>query len=319
MVMDVQRANLFELLCHQETDLIIYWTFIHTKSLTRKLRIFNQQGPHVSTNIERNSKKEGKRQDKMVAIMMTPIAAAAVQKQMLLQGVVGRAVLGSLAVLASVRYGVGIYFYRETEKLERPSYEVLQTLSDGVEIRRYQPYLIAETAVTGSGVGLQKHTAEGFRACAEYIFRKNQSKTAQSVSGQPAMEKMAMTAPVRIQQPHQRRGNKNYDHNNSDITKVSFVMSKAYTLRTLPKPLDKKVHLRKVHSHTLAVRRFSGPPPTDERVQSERQRIENALRKANIPIPSTAASTWVYGYHDPFLTPAFLRRNEVAIVLEGRP
>lgn len=256
----------------------------------------------------------------MVAMMMTPIAAAAVQKQMLLQGVVGRAVLGSLAVLASVRYGVGIYFYRETEKLERPSYEVLQTLSDGVEIRRYQPYLIAETAVTGSGVGLQKHTAEGFRACAEYIFRKNQSKTTQSVSGQPAMEKMAMTAPVRIQQPQsQRRGSNSNNHHKQDITKVSFVMSNAYTLRTLPKPLDKKVHLRKVNSHTLAVRRFAGPPPKDERVQDERQRVENALRKANIPIPTTAASTWVYGYHDPFLTPVFLRRNEVAIVLEGRP
>ena len=67
-----------------------------------------------------------------------------------------------------------IYFWRETEKLERPSYHAIAKLGNGVEIRRYEPHMIAETTVDGSG--FREPTASGFRACAEYIFGKNIKK-----------------------------------------------------------------------------------------------------------------------------------------------
>jgi hypothetical protein len=231
----------------------------------------------------------------------------------LIAGWLGKVIVGSVAVLTSVRYGTGIYAWRETEKLERPVYTVIQKLSDGVELRRYEPYLIAETTV--DGVGFREPTADGFRTCAGYIFGKNTPRRGASkgekmamtapvrVSGDaPVGEKMAMTAPVRVD-----GGNKK--------TKVSFVIGSKYSLKTVPKPVNKNVKLRQVPAHTLAVRTFSGPPPKDERVLREREKVQKALEEVRMT-PKTQ-ETLVYGYHDPFITPNFLRRNEVALLVEG--
>ena len=68
-----------------------------------------------------------------------------------------RIVAGVIAAVASLRLGTGIYVWRVTEALERPTYEVVAKLADGVEIRRYEPYLIAETVVD-KGVGFREPT-----------------------------------------------------------------------------------------------------------------------------------------------------------------
>jgi hypothetical protein len=214
----------------------------------------------------------------------------------LVSSLLGKLIIGGIAVVGSLRYSAGIYFWRQTELLERPTYEVVRKLSNGVELRRYEPYLIAETVVDGEG--FREPTAQGFKACAGYIFGKNKAR----VGGKA--EKMAMTAPVRVA----GRSKKN--------SKVSFVIGRKYTLRTVPKPMDKNVKLREVPAHTLAVRTFSGPPPTDERVKGERQILEQSLSQANIK--PKGDDTLVYGYHDPFITPNILRRNEVALVVDGR-
>merc|ERR1719491_1814673 len=88
--------------------------------------------------------------------------------QRLVASLIGKLIIGGLAVFTSIRYGTGVYVYRVTEKLERPSYTVLQDLTDGVELRRYEPYIIAETTI--DGVGFKEPTSEGFRTCAGYIF-----------------------------------------------------------------------------------------------------------------------------------------------------
>jgi hypothetical protein len=231
----------------------------------------------------------------------------------LIAGWLGKVIVGSVAVLTSVRYGTGLYAWRETEKLERPVYTVIQKLTGGVELRRYEPYLIAETTV--DGVGFREPTADGFRACAGYIFGKNTPRRGSSVGEKMAMtapvrvsgdalvgEKMAMTAPVRVD-----GGNKK--------TKVSFVIGSKYSLKTVPKPVNKNVKLRQVPAHTLAVRTFPGPPPKDERVLREREKVEKALTE--VKMTPKSQETLVYGYHDPFITPNFLRRNEVALLVEG--
>jgi hypothetical protein len=232
--------------------------------------------------------------------------------QRLVAGWLGKLIIGGFAVLTSVRYGTGIYVWRETEKLEQPSYTVIQKLSDGVELRRYEPYLIAETTV--DGVGFREPTGEGFRTCAGYIFGKNKrgkggdgEKMAMTapvrVEGSaPAGEKMAMTAPVRV-------------NGGKKKTKVSFVIGSKYSLKTVPKPMENNIKLRQVPAHTLAVRTFSGPPPKDDRVKRERVKLETALLQANLTPKNE--ETLVYGYHDPLVTPNFLRRNEVAVLIEG--
>lgn len=233
----------------------------------------------------------------------------------MLQSIAARIVVGVIGALASLRYGTGLYAWKVTEKLERPQYTVVEKLGDGVEIRRYEPYLIAETVVDGAG--FREPTAEGFRNCAGYIFGKNKRKgggwfssttTVTTPSDNPDCEKMAMTAPVRIAGGASSSTTK---------TKVSFVIGTKYSLKTAPTPLNKNVKLRQVSAHTLAVRTFSGPPPKDKRVQKERKRLEASLAKAGKQVPSSSKETLVYGYHDPFITPNMLRRNEVALVVEG--
>ena len=235
--------------------------------------------------------------------------------QRLVGSLLGRLFIGGLALLTSFRYGVGFYAWRKTELLERPVYKVVQRLTNGVEVRRYDPYLIAETEVDGTG--FREPTAQGFRACAGYIFGKNKAR-----KGKVA-EKMAMTAPVRVESQLPIEGEKmamtapvRVAGRKKKNTKVSFVIGTKYSLQNVPRPTDKNIKLRQVPGHTLAVRKFAGPPPTDERVEQERRYLEESLSKANLMAKN--ADTLVYGYHDPFITPNFLRRNEVAVVIDGK-
>ena len=234
----------------------------------------------------------------------------------------GRILAVVLAVLGTARMGVGVLAWRAANGLERPSYTVLQRLDYGVELRRYSRYLVAETRVkagategsTRSG-GMNAGTGVGFRRVAGYIFGKNKPKARLAVSqpegqaseGQaskgPRGEKMAMTAPVRTATP------------GDGSARVSFVMEKAYNRRTAPAPLDSSVRLKDIAPHILAARRFSGPPPSDKRIAKEKSRILQALDAAGLKAQTSGAEsdTLIYGYHDPFITPNFLRRNEVCV------
>jgi hypothetical protein len=208
----------------------------------------------------------------------------------------GRVAAVILFILGSARMGLGIFAYRTANALERPSYSVLQTIADSVEIRRYEPYVVAETQVaTGS---MRKGTGTGFRTVAGYIFGKNKGKGGST-------ETMKMTAPVRVEA-------------HEDKTKVSFVLGRAYSRRSAPVPLDRSVRLKDVKPHLLATRTFAGGPPSERRVARERQRIIAALEASGLQ-PASEEETLVYGYHDPFMTPGFLRRNEVCVRVQDSP
>ena len=227
----------------------------------------------------------------------------------------GRILAVVLAVLGTARMGVGVLAWRAANGLERPSYTVLQRLENGVELRRYSRYLVAETRVKAGATegsarsgGMNAGTGVGFRRVAGYIFGKNKPKARLAVSqpeGQASKggEKMAMTAPVRTATP------------GDGSARVSFVMEKAYNRRTAPAPLDSSVRLKDIAPHILAARRFSGPPPSDKRIAKEKSRILQALDAAGLKAQTSGAEsdTLIYGYHDPFITPNFLRRNEVCV------
>mmetsp|Transcript_2472 Transcript_2472/g.3643 ORF Transcript_2472/g.3643 Transcript_2472/m.3643 type:complete len:246 (+) Transcript_2472:128-865(+) len=239
--------------------------------------------------------------------------------------VVGKILVGAAAVLGTLRYGAGLYAWRVAEKLEKPAFTVIKKLPNGVELRRYEPYLIAETTLAEGGFSAR----DGFRTCAGYIFGKNRPRRT-LWGGRTESEKMAMAAPVRISGQTASSVSKGENMKmtapvrisggiaKKSRTKVSFVIGSKYSLSSAPRPMDQKVKIREVKSHMLAVRTFSGRPPTNERVRKEREKIEEILAKQNVRVKSNA-ETLVYGYHDPVITPNLLRKNEVAVEIESCP
>jgi len=216
---------------------------------------------------------------------------------------------------------------------ERPTYEVIKRLPTAgrsnqfVEIRKYNPYLIAETTVDESS--MRRAGGKGFGKCASYIFGENQSTTSSNsnnkITEKEDSEKMQMTAPVRSvgrisndssEKMQMTAPVRSIGSNTAKKTKISFVIGSKYTLKTVPKPKDKSVKIVKVDEHCLAAVTFSGPPPSDERITKERDLILQTLEKEGIR--AKGEETLVYGYHDPIITPNFLRRNEVAVMVDRK-
>ena len=220
----------------------------------------------------------------------------------------GKAVAYVLAVLVSLRLGLGLYAWDTANRLEQPNFSVLCKLPGGVELRQYEPYLIAETEVASGP--MRESTGKGFRTVAAYLFGKNKARGSGS-------EKMAMTAPVRSSSGGEKMSmTAPVRSSGGDKTKISFVMPSKYSMRTAPQPIDRAVRLRQVKPHFMAARTFSGPPPGEGRVQREREKVLQALGARSLR-PEGEAETLVLGYHDPFMTPNFLRRNEVGIFVDG--
>ena len=238
------------------------------------------------------------------------------------------------AAFVTLRLGAGLAAWRAANNLEKPSYTVVKRLpldataafggrrSCGgiVEVRKYEPYLIAETTVNESS--MRKAGSSGFGKCAGYIFGKNEARQSMGRQAEkmamtssvrsvgkatPGGEKMAMTSPVRS------TGSLS---NATGKTKISFVIGSKYSLQTAPKPLDKSVKVKKVDGHYLAATSFSGPPPSDTRIRQERDAILSTLEREGIRVKNRE-ETMVYGYHDPIVTPNFLRKNEVAVMVDG--
>jgi hypothetical protein len=164
--------------------------------------------------------------------------------------------------------------------LEEPKFEVIAEFDD-VEIRRYEPYVVAEVDVSND--------RSGFRKLAGYIF-----------GGNDESEKMQMTAPVESRQSEQ-----------PENTTYSFVMERKYTLDTLPTPDDEQIRLLERSERVVAVRRFSGRW-TDKNFRKHRDKLLQSLEKNNITPTGSAEQA---RYNSPF-TPSFLRRNEVIIPVE---
>mmetsp|Transcript_33514 Transcript_33514/g.49448 ORF Transcript_33514/g.49448 Transcript_33514/m.49448 type:complete len:255 (-) Transcript_33514:1302-2066(-) len=230
--------------------------------------------------------------------------------------------LGLAVSLFTLRLGAGLFAFRAANKLERPSYQVIRRLPAGkqfVEIRKYNPYLIAETIVDESS--MRKAGGKGFGKCASYIFGQNISNN--KMEKEDSEEKMQMTAPVRSvgeisnnEKMQMTAPVRSVAATTAKKTKISFVIGSKYNLKTVPKPKNKSVKIVKVDEHTIAAVTFAGPPPSDDRITKERDLILQTLEKEGIR--AKGKETMVYGYHDPVITPNFLRRNEVAVMVDGK-
>lgn len=183
--------------------------------------------------------------------------------------------------------------------IEQPKYRALKEFGDGIEMRQYGTYLVAETAVSAADADEAGNLA--FKRLGGYIFGGNQSKQSIAMTApvsQARSEKIAMTAPVSQSQS----GNGKW--------LVSFVMPEKYTLETLPVPDDKSIYFKKMPARKVLAIRFSGRW-TDENFAEHERLLMAALKAHQLKY---TGEPWTARYNPPFM-PAFMRRNEVMIEL----
>jgi hypothetical protein len=182
---------------------------------------------------------------------------------------------------------------------EGPKYTVVQKY-EAFEIREYDPYVVAQTEVTGA---FDEMGGKAFRILIKYISGENQQQSS-----------IQMTAPV-IQESSKQDGQKipmrapviqEASKEDSKSATFSFVMPQNFTLDTLPLPLDKRITLKEIPAKSVAVREYSGGWG-EEKYKENEAILLKALNDAGIKIigsPSFAR------YNSPF-TLWFMRKNEI--------
>jgi SOUL heme-binding protein len=178
---------------------------------------------------------------------------------------------------------------------EEPKYTVILSDED-FEIRRYQPFIVAETVVDSADV--ESGSNQGFRRLAGYIFGGNRTKESISMTAPVSTarsEKISMTAPVE-------------SHMAGTDLVMTFMMPSEYTLATLPEPNDPRVLLKEVPGRVVAAIKFSGSW-SEERFQEHTEMLLKWLRERDIKVVGVPS---VARYDAPW-TPWFMRRNEILI------
>ncbi len=208
--------------------------------------------------------------------------------------------LGLAALVAAALSISGCSVFGTREGTETPDYEVVRTLSSGVEIRRYGERLAAETTVEASPGARD----EAFRRLAGYIFGANQAErkiamtTPVATAAVPPDEGERLPAPVATA----ARGGE---------LEMRFFLPRAIDPAVAPAPEDDRVRLVEVPAQTLAVMRFSGRP-SDARVADKTDALMAALAAADIEPQGPPVAF----FYDPPWTLPPLRRNEVAAPVE---
>ena len=188
-----------------------------------------------------------------------------------------------------------VAFTEPAMAIEKPQYRVVQTLQ-GIDVREYAPYVVAETEVSGSR---EEAGNAGFRRLADYIFGKNRGEKKIVMTAPVAQQegaRIAMTAPV----SQQERGPSTWV--------VQFMMPSGYTLDTLPEPLDPAVRFREVPARRVAALRYSGTW-SEERFLEHLAELRAAMQKEGL----RAVGEPVWARYDPPFMPWFLRTNEILV------
>jgi len=170
------------------------------------------------------------------------------------------------------------------QAIEQPRYRVERVLeADSIEVRRYEPYIVAEVVVPGPA---EQAGNQGFSFLGGYIFGRNKGD-----------RKIAMTAPVTMENqagPNQWR--------------MFFVMPSLNTLATLPTPLSSEVKLKEIPAHRKAVISFTGFN-SQEKTQEKTAELKAWMKSKNL---TPLGEPQLARYNPPWSIP-FLRRNEVML------
>ncbi len=182
--------------------------------------------------------------------------------------------------------------------LEKPRYRVVES-REGIELRDYEPYVVAETEVMGSR---ESAGNAGFRRLAAYIFGRNRGDRRIAMTAPVAQRectRIAMTAPVaQVAKPGAGEGN----------WVVQFMMPSSLDPASLPEPLDPAVQFRRIPARRVAALRYSG-------TWSERRYLEKLeeMRAAMARAGLVAVGEPVWARYDPPFKPWFLRTNEILV------
>jgi hypothetical protein len=187
------------------------------------------------------------------------------------------------------------------KSIEEPKYKILS--DEGIyEIRIYEPYILAETKVSGS---YKEALNKGFSNIADYIFGNNKTNEKISMTVPVAeeynkgdSEKISMTVPVINQGNDQERI-------------VSFVMPSKYTLSTLPSPNTDLVTFREVTDRKVAVLKY-GWYTNETRIKEKAEILLEELKKDGVETIGEYSSA---RYNPPFSIPLLLR-NEILIEIK---
>jgi hypothetical protein len=174
---------------------------------------------------------------------------------------------------------------------EKVDFRVVGTVDD-VELRRYPTIILATVP------GMSDDSA--FEILFDYITGTNRSRqripmTAPVISSNRSSERIPMTVPVV-----------------SDDTKFSFVLPMVFTMSTVPEPLDDRILLEEVSERQVAVLRFRGGAGKRD-IARKTEHLLDVLAKHSI---KPKEKPFLMRYNPPFV-PGFLRRNEVAIQVQG--
>ncbi|MCP4434560.1 MAG: heme-binding protein [Actinomycetia bacterium] len=171
--------------------------------------------------------------------------------------------------------------------LDSPDYQLERTIGS-VEVRKYEPYLVASTRVSGS---LQGAGNAGFGILARYIFGANDS-------GDGSSTKIAMTTPV-IQVPDE------------ESFTVRFMMPHDFTSESLPTPNDDRVTLEEVGAQRLAALPYRGSWSKGLHDRNLRE-LRRTLDREGLDTEGEP----IWARYDPPWKPWFLRHNEVLLALK---
>ena len=189
---------------------------------------------------------------------------------------------------------------------ETPRYAVEETITENIEVRAYEPMLLAEVTVGGDrGTA----SSRAFRILAGFIFGKNTQRqtlamtapVTQTSEGPPeatTSRKIAMTVPV-TQVPE-----------GEGTWRVSFMMPSEFTEATLPVPDDERIRIYTTEPYRTVALQFSGRH-SDDNFASHIQQLRGVARSRSLPIQGEPILAY---YNGPFTLP-FLRRNEVQFVI----
>lgn len=177
--------------------------------------------------------------------------------------------------------------------IEEAEYRVIRSEGE-MELREYAPSIVAETVVEGD---FEDAGDLAFRPLFRYIDGNNRGREeiamTAPVSQERRSEKIAMTSPVSQQA-------------SNDGWVVSFMMPAAYTMDSIPEPLDPAVRIREIPSYRAAVIRYSGFW-SEKNYREHLDQLEQWIAAEGLQ--AIGDPVWAR-YNAPF-TPWFMRRNEI--------
>jgi hypothetical protein len=211
-----------------------------------------------------------------------------------------------LIIVGIVLVGWLLYTWLPVDNIEEPKYTLISQ-KNGYEIREYRYYILAETTISGAE-NRDEASRKGFSIIAGYIFGDNIKRDKIPMTVPVNTEKIDMTMPVNTEKIEMTMPVNTKEEADSAIYNVSFVMPSKYTLETLPEPNDKRVKLREVPAHKVAVRRFSWTTSESAFKKNEAELLK-ALSRDGV---ETVGAVNVARYNTPFTIP-FMLRNEIHI------